>query len=289
MVVSTSKAAPASAKPAFASLVELVTKFTASPVFCPAEMALYTLSAISLAEMPVWEDRESICERSSSRGTSVVSAMVLTFAMASSKSTADTAAAVPIPTTAAERGIIVLPAAVSFPPMSFIFSPNELIAALDFAASFSSFFSWFSVEISSLRKASYFPWSISPFRYCSSTCSCASFNVWSFFLVSSAFSVSSLYFCANRSVLDGSSFNAFCTSFSCFCVVLMERLALLMALLKSVVSAPILTIIPFMSLAMRSPPLWYEKSTCGNKCWKTKFYPNTSFNLFISGLVCVIR
>ena len=67
--------------------------------------------------------------------------LVLAFAMASSKFTADTAAAVPIPATAADTGITAFPAAVSFPPVSFIFSPKELMVTLDLATSFSNSFS----------------------------------------------------------------------------------------------------------------------------------------------------
>ena len=53
IVVRISSELPASVNPAFASLVELVTKFTASPVFCPAEIASYTFPAISDDEIPV--------------------------------------------------------------------------------------------------------------------------------------------------------------------------------------------------------------------------------------------
>ena len=53
IVVNTSKALPASANPAFASFVDFSTNASASTVFCPAEIALYTLSAISAALIPV--------------------------------------------------------------------------------------------------------------------------------------------------------------------------------------------------------------------------------------------
>ena len=80
-----SNASPASAKPAFANFVEFSTKFTASPVFCPAEIASYTLLAISLELMPVWFDRLRIALSRSPNGTWDKSAMVLTFAIASSR------------------------------------------------------------------------------------------------------------------------------------------------------------------------------------------------------------
>ena len=81
MVVNTSSVCELSANPAFASFVELATKLTASPVFCPAEMALYTSSAMADDAIPVVLESCMISLESCSSGTAFKSAMVATFAM----------------------------------------------------------------------------------------------------------------------------------------------------------------------------------------------------------------
>ena len=81
-VVNTSSVCELSANPAFANFVLFVTKFTASPVFCPADIALYTSSAMALAAIPVLFDSSIICCDNVPSGTSCVSAMVPTFAIA---------------------------------------------------------------------------------------------------------------------------------------------------------------------------------------------------------------
>ena len=81
-VVNTSSVCELSANPAFANFVLFVTKFTASAVFCPADIALYTSSATALAAIPVWFDSCIICCDNVPSGTSCVSAMVPTFAIA---------------------------------------------------------------------------------------------------------------------------------------------------------------------------------------------------------------
>ena len=82
IVVSTSSVCALSAKPAFASFVEYATKFTASAVSCPAEIALYTSSASAVAAMPVLFDNAMISFDIVSIGTFVPSAIVPTFASA---------------------------------------------------------------------------------------------------------------------------------------------------------------------------------------------------------------
>ena len=109
IVVRISSASPASANPAFASLVEFSTKLTASPVDCPAEIALYTFSAISVEAMPLVFESSNIDFSRSSIGTCVVSAIVLTFAIASSKSIAILPVETATPPIAAVAGMNFLP------------------------------------------------------------------------------------------------------------------------------------------------------------------------------------
>ena len=136
-----------SAKPAVASFVACVTKFTASPVLCPAEIALYTLSAISVAAIPVWLDKSRIAVSISSKLTSVSSIMVPTLASAVSKLTAIVADTVPTPAIAVVIPIIFSPAPFILPPAVSIFSPNSFILAAD------SFFSTLPNSISMLASS----------------------------------------------------------------------------------------------------------------------------------------
>ena len=88
IVVNTSNVFPDSANPAVANFVDSLTKFTASPVFCPALIALYTLSAISPAAIPVSFDKLRIASDMSSTDITLSSIIVDTFAISSSKSIA---------------------------------------------------------------------------------------------------------------------------------------------------------------------------------------------------------
>jgi hypothetical protein len=124
----TSSASPVSAKPALARSVAFDTKFTASPVFCPALIALYTFSAISPASTPVLSDNCLICFSRSEIGTSVVSAMVETLAIPSSKSQAIFVSAVPVAAATPETGMSFFPTPSTLPPYSSIFAPASFMA-----------------------------------------------------------------------------------------------------------------------------------------------------------------
>ena len=116
MVVKIFNVSPDSANPAVASFVELDTKLTASPVFCPAEMALYTSSATFPTAIPVSFDRSIMASFISDTDISFVSMIVDTFAISSSKSTAIFPAATPATVTAADT-------LDTFFPVFSIFSP----------------------------------------------------------------------------------------------------------------------------------------------------------------------
>ena len=118
-VVSMSVAAAVSVKPAFASLLALATKVTASAVFTPPDMALYTDSAISFADCPVSSDSLSMAELISSIDITLESAIVDTLAIASSKLDALAITAVPTAAAVALTGL-------SFSPTPVIFSPAFL-------------------------------------------------------------------------------------------------------------------------------------------------------------------
>ena len=134
-VVRTSTDVAASVNPAFASFVDSVTKATASPVDCPADIAEYTLSAISDAATPVSLDRSRIALCKSSIGTCDVSAMVLTFAIDVSKSEASLAVAVPIPIIGVVTVFVrVFPTDVIFFPAFCIPSPALSTVDLKFFA-----------------------------------------------------------------------------------------------------------------------------------------------------------
>ena len=95
IVVNISSVSEDSANPAVASFVDSRTKLTASPVSCPALIALYVLSAISETAIPVSFDNSIIESDMSSTDITLVSIIVDTFAISSSKSVAILPAAIP--------------------------------------------------------------------------------------------------------------------------------------------------------------------------------------------------
>ena len=117
-------------------------------------------------------------------------------------------------------------------------------------------FSSFSVSMISRCKASYCCWEISPFARAVFACSAAVFSTSSFSLVADTASASSLCFWDKSSVLVGSSFSSFWTSFSCVCVPLISLLTPSSAFDSLVVSPPISTVMPLILLAIQfSPPI----------------------------------
>ena len=117
-------------------------------------------------------------------------------------------------------------------------------------------FSSFSVSMISRCSASYCCWEISPFARAVFACSAAVFSTSSFSLVAVTASARSLCFCESSSVLEGSSFSSFWTSFSCVCVPLMSLLTPSSAFDSLVVSPPISTVMPLILLAIQfSPPI----------------------------------
>ena len=149
-VVRMSVAAAESVKPALASFRDSLTKLTASPVSCPADMALYTLSAMSANATPVSFESSVIWFFNVSRGTAVVSAIVDSFAIESSNPDAMVAITVPIPTIGAVTFVVIvfptsetlLPTSCSFFPAASIFSAK--VCGPD------AFFSSFSIRCSSV-------------------------------------------------------------------------------------------------------------------------------------------
>ena len=191
---------------------------TISPVFQPA-MAIYSKAdAASVAENFVLAPISRALSRRDCRSSPVAPEMAETFDMPSSKSAAVFTAAAPAATMGVVTWVVrVLPALVmdwptfsNLPPTSSIFARVALVEeAWD-----SKVFSACSVSWISRCSASYCSWVISPFCSCSLACSAAVFRVESFSLVSLMASPRRRCFCVISSVLEGSSFSSFSTSFS---------------------------------------------------------------------------
>ena len=147
-----------------------------------------------------------------------------------------------------------VPTLVALSPTPFIASPaavrDLLKDALHSLAVSSSFFNSFSVSIISRCKASYCCWLISPFSSAVLACSAAVFRVSSFSFVLPISSASNLCFCANSSVLLGSSLRSLSTSFRSLCVFFISELTPLRAVCSLVVSPPISTVMPCILFAM---------------------------------------
>ena len=166
-----------------------------------------------------------IFDFNSSSGTPVssdVSAIVDSFAIASSKSIDAATAAVPTPVIAAVTGakafpadcipsptlVIFSPAFDSLSPASVTAAPTFSNAVFSFSSCASKFFSSVSVFVISVCRARYLFSSISPRSKAADACSCAVFSVCNFsFVVSIDFDRISC-FCDSNSVFLGSSFKA---------------------------------------------------------------------------------
>lgn len=90
---------------------------------------------------------------------------------------------------------------------------------------------------------------MSPLASAVFACSAAVFKVVSFSMVSDIASERSFCFCARNSVLPGSSFSSFSTSFRCAWVFLISELTPFRAVCNFVVAPPISTVIPLILLA----------------------------------------
>lgn len=112
-------------------------------------------------------------------------------------------------------------------PVVFSFSPARAIfctAVADCFACVSSLCKSCSVSMISLCSASYCCCEISPLARAVFACSAAVFKVSSFVFVLLTACARSLCFCERSSVLPGSNFNSFSTSFNCDCVFLISEL-----------------------------------------------------------------
>ena len=195
----------------------------------------------------------TLCPSTSDMESAVMPIVACTWDMEDSKSAAVFTAAVP----AATRGTVT--DVVSFVPTPEILSPTDCSlvptssifarVVLVVAAWVSKDFSFSSVSTISRWSASYCSWEISPLASCSLADSAAVFKVSSFSFVSLMASVRSLCFCASSSVLDGSSFRSFSTSFNWDCVFLISVFTSFRADCRPVVEPSISTVIPLSDLA----------------------------------------
>ena len=177
--------------------------------------------------------------------------------MAESKSAPVLTAAVPSAVIPAVTGSSFSPAPEILSPTFCITSPAAPIfanAVLVLSASVCRFRNSCSVSIISRWRASYCSCEMSPFARAVFACSAAVLRVSSFSFVEETASANSFCFWESSSVLDGSSFSSFSTSFSCVWVFLMFLLTPSNAFESFVVSPPISTVIPFMRFAILSPP-----------------------------------
>ena len=223
---------------------------------------MYTLSAISVAAIPVSSDRFRMAVSKSLMGTSVSSAMVETFAMASSKLLAMVPATVPIPVIAVVTGIIFFPRLVDVSPIFPKAFPTFSRVILLCLASSSNLFNDCSVASISRFKARYCSSETSPRLNCSSTWASAVFRTSSFSFVSLIAFERSCCFCARASVFLGSSFNSFSTSFSSAWVLFTFSSTPEMAFSSFVAFPPISIVMPCMLFplfrAMASAPFPFE-------------------------------
>ena len=174
--------------------------------------------------------------------------------MAASKSAPVLTATVPSAVIPAVTGSSFSPAPEILSPTFCMTSPAAPIfanAVLVLSASVCRFRSSCSVSMISRWRASYCSCVMSPFARAVFACSAAVLRVSSFSLVEVTASASSLCFWESSSVLDGSSFSSFSTSFSCVWVLLMFLLTLSSALESLVVSPLISTVMPLILFAMR--------------------------------------
>ena len=195
-------------------------------------------------------------------GTSVSSAMVETFAMASSKLLAMVPAATPAPVMAVVTGNIFLPRLVDVSPIFPKAFPTFSRVILLCLASSSNLFNDCSVASISRFKARYCSSETSPLLNCSSTWASAVFRTSSFSFVSLMALERSCCFCARASVFLGSSFNSFSTSFSSAWVLFTFPSTPERAFSSFVASPPISIVMPCMLfppfLAIASAPFPLE-------------------------------
>ena len=226
---------------------------TMSWVFQPAS-AMYSIACpASVAEKLVLEPISSALSRSASNSSAVAPEMDFTVDIWLSNSAVVFTAAAPTPAMAADTTVIFLPTPAMESPTFSILPPTSSIFArvvLVLAACASSDLSVCSVSWISRWSASYCCWVISPFWSCSLACPAASFSVSSFSFVWAMASFRSFCFWVTSSVLDGSSFSSFSTSFSCVWVFLISLLTPDSADDSFVVSPPISTVIPWILDAM---------------------------------------
>ncbi|GFI45776.1 hypothetical protein IMSAGC019_01089 [Lachnospiraceae bacterium] len=220
IVVRMSSVSPDSANPAVASFVDSLTKFTASAVSCPALMALYTLSAMSPAAIPVSFDRPMIASSISSTDITPSSMMVDTLALASSKSTAIFADAVANVASPAETTVILFPNCSIFCPalsqasantLSLWFFNSLFTSSSSASISMRAVSALFALTVCLERAVSVLPIAVSFSLNSCSTLSSASFSsfVASEFSPVAFFSSSYAFFAASTFALSSSCF-VFC-------------------------------------------------------------------------------
>ena len=189
-----------------------------SSVFQPA-MAMYSKAApASEAENLVFAPISRALARRSSNSFPAAPLIAATLLICSSKSAVVLTAAVPSATmgavTVVERVLpasdMAFPAFWNLPPISSILASAAWVPdAWD-----SSFLSACSVSSISRWSASYCSWVIAACFNCSLACSEAVFSVCSLSFVLEMASANSFCFWESSSVLDGSSFKSFSTSFN---------------------------------------------------------------------------
>ena len=256
--------------PGMASMISLTSK--------PALARFSIPAAASDAENAVEAPRSLAVWRSFASSSSVAPEMAATRLIPESKSEVILTAAVPRAVTPADTGMRAFPTPETLSPTSFNFPPTSSIlrrVVLVFAACSSRDFNFCSVSSISRWRPSYCSWVISPFWSCSLAWDAAVFKVSSLSLVSLMASPRRRCFCARSSVLVGSSFKSFSTSFSWDWVFLISLLTPDKADESFVVSPPISTVIPWILEAIGGHLRFRaQKPSCIRRGHSSTFSPN---------------
>ena len=247
--VTMSEVVPRSSPDAAARFMMPSTPSSMSFVFQPA-MAMYSKAdPASEAENFVFAPISRALSRRSCRSSPVAPEIACTFDICASKSEVVLTAAVPRATTGAVTVVVsVLPTPASlFPADSNFFPVSSIFSSAAYVVDTwdSRFLRACSVSSISRCRASYLSCPSVPFSSCCFACSCAVLSVSSLSFVAPMASFRRRCFWARSSVLDGSSFKSFSTSFSSVCVDRIVVLTPLRLFSKEVVSAESVKVRPF--------------------------------------------